>query len=126
VRRALRGYLDGLVFAQPGGKRNSYASDVAAGYVVVERGTHPSVNALAAFLAPVRPGRDQDLMAASIDRLRDYLSAVRKAYGFDSDIRAFNGHPAARQGNAPPQGEVWALEELQAFVAATPLPKAAA
>ena len=113
VARALGALLDGLVHAQPKGKRNSWASDVCAGYVLVDRGDGPTCNLATAFLEPVRAS---DPMKASIDRLKSFHNTLIAAYGLDVESRAFNGWQPARIGNQPAGGEVWTYEELRSFV----------
>jgi CRISPR system Cascade subunit CasC len=113
VARALGGLLDGLAFAQPKGKRNSFASDVCAGYILVDRGDGPTCNLAAAFLEPVRAS---DPMTASIARLKTFHETLIEAYALPVESLAFNGWQPARVGNAPPLGEVWTFEELRRFV----------
>lgn len=113
VTRALGALLDGLAFAQPKGKRNSYASDVCAAYILVDRSDGPTCNLATAFLEPVRAN---DPMTASITRLKTFHDTMVEAYGLKVQSLAFNGWQPAREGNMPPQGEVWTFEELRGFV----------
>ncbi|MCM8738628.1 type I-E CRISPR-associated protein Cas7/Cse4/CasC [Azospirillum sp. A1-3] len=113
---AMDHFLTGLLFAQPKGKRNSHASDVAASYVLVTRGGDPALNLGLAFLDPVTPTAGQDLMQASIARLTAFHEAARAAYGLTNALCAFNAYPAARAGNAPQAPEVWTVEALHRFV----------
>ena len=115
VERALGALLDGLAFAQPTGKRNSFASDVCASYILVDRGDSPTCNLATAFLEPVRTS---DPMTASIGRLKTFHNTLIEAYGFEVESLAFNGWQPARVGNAPPTGEVWTYEVLRRFVLA--------
>jgi len=117
VRAAVRGFLDGLLFAQPTGKRNAFASDVVPAYVLCGRGTAPSFNAMLAFLKPVAPeDGDGDLLRASADALRGYHDATRAAYGLDTEVCVFPAAPSLRTGNAPATPEVWEAADLHAFV----------
>lgn len=123
VRRALGALLDGLVHAQPKGKRNSWASDVCASYVLVDRGDGPTCNLGTAFLKPVGMS---DRMKASIDQLKNFHDTLITAYGLEVESRAFNGWPPARvkvKKESPdgereeiPDGEVWTYQELRRFV----------
>jgi CRISPR system Cascade subunit CasC len=113
---AVDNFLSGLLFAQPKGKRNSHASDVAASYVLVTRGGDPALNLGLAFLDPVAPKNGQDLMQTSIARLTAFHDTARAAYGLNNEVCAFNAYPAARAGNAPQAPEVWTVEELRRFV----------
>lgn len=113
--QAVQAFLNGLLFAQPSGKRNSYASDVAAAYVLVGRGDGPSFNAMLAFLRPVTAD-DGDLLRASADELRRFYETTRTAYGLDTDYRVFAATPNLRRGNAPEEPEVWDVAALRGFV----------
>ena len=112
VRAAVAAFVDGLVLAQPRGKRNSYASDVAASFVLVSRGADPALNLGLAFLDPVEPGRgEHDLMNASIERLAGFHRTLSEAYGLKNEVRRFNAY-------RPAPGELRTMEELRAFVGA--------
>jgi CRISPR system Cascade subunit CasC len=116
MRRAVAALFDGLVFALPTGKRNSHAADHPASYVMAVRGDAPSVNYLTAFLKPVEPERDEDLLSASIRRLREYHRDIHLSYGLDEETLAFNGYAPSRvDGDAV---EVATLKELKDFVLA--------
>lgn len=118
-------FLTGLLFAQPRGKRNSHASDVAASYVLVTRGGDPTLNLGLAFLDPVGPKDGTDPMSASINRLNTFHATARSAYGLGNDVCIFNAYPPARQGNAPQGDEVWTEEALRRFVLAPAVEPAA-
>ncbi|HYE00982.1 MAG TPA: type I-E CRISPR-associated protein Cas7/Cse4/CasC [Alphaproteobacteria bacterium] len=112
---AVAAFLEGLLFAQPRGKRNSHASDVGASYVLVSRGGDPALNLGLAFLQPVGPKEGSDPLDASIKRLRQFHDTFRSAYGLGNRLCAFNAHPPAR-GNAPAADEVWEVGALRRFV----------
>lgn len=117
--KAVDTLLEGLVHAQPTGKRNAFGSDVAAGFVLCDRGTAPATNLAAAFLRPVRVGDEaEDLMLASIRRLRDFHGTLKRAYALPTASCAFVAHHTARVGNDPPAGEVWTFAELREFARA--------
>lgn len=116
TRTAALAFLDGLVAAQPTGKRNSHGSDVLASYVLCGRGVAPSFNAMLAFLKPVEAD-DGDLLKASARELLDFYEVTRSAYGLDTDYRVFTAAPSLRSGNAPKAPEVWDIADLRAFVA---------
>jgi CRISPR system Cascade subunit CasC len=120
VAEAVGTLLNGLLFAQPKGKRNSFASDVAANYVLVTKGADPAINLGFAFLDPVDTGEDHDLLKGSITRLRAYYDTIAAAYGLKNALCVFNAHPAARQGNAPAAPEVWTFDDLRGFVLGEP------
>lgn len=122
TRQSLGLFLDGLVHAQPGGKRNAFASDGAASCVLVSAGDGPTFNHMAAFLDPVKPGTGKDPalrdpVTASLDRLAGYHEQVMDAYGQTADTCLFNGHPPSWVLPAR-ASEVRRLEDLRAFVLA--------
>jgi CRISPR system Cascade subunit CasC len=123
VRRAVSALFDGIVFAIPGGKRNSHAADHPAPYVMAVcsnardgKPESPSVNYLTAFLKPVEAGnrKDGDVLVRSIQRLRDYHADVERAYGFDNLSMSFNAYPDSRNADRP--DEVDDLNVLRDFV----------
>lgn len=116
TRDAVDSFFEGLVFAQPKGKRNSFASDVAANYVLVTRGSDPTLNLGFAFLDPVTATREADILRTSIDRLKSFHDVLRESYGLRNRIRIFNGYPPARAQNQPQGDEVWQVEDLRRFV----------
>lgn len=111
-------FLNGLVFAQPQGKRNAFASDTAAIYVLASRGEDPALSLGLAFLDPV--STRQDPVLASIERLESFHATLREAYGLRNETMVFNAYPPARRGNAPVAPEVWGFEELRRFVVGAP------
>jgi len=118
VREACDLFLNGLVFAQPKGKRNAFASDTAASYVLATRGEDPAVSLGLAFMDPV--STRGDVTAESIKRLNSFHDTMRAAYGLKNAVVAFNAHAPTRTANAPKAPEVWTFEELRAFVVGAP------
>lgn len=85
ARRTLDAFLRAAVTAIPTGKQNSMAAQNAPSLVfavVRNAGLWSLANA---FLKPVYPTNQQDLMEASIARLDDYWGKLAKMYG-DGDI----------------------------------------
>jgi CRISPR system Cascade subunit CasC len=116
ARQGVEVFLHGLVHAQPKGKRNAFASDTAAIFVLARRTASPTVNLGFAFLDPVK---GTDIAKESIERLRRFDVAMAEAYGTDGEVCVFNAYPPARDPsrNTPPAGEVWTYAELSAFAA---------
>lgn len=121
TEQAVDAFLRGLVFAQPRGKRNSHASDVAAAYVLVTSGGDPAMNLGLAFLEPVKAtATEPDVMRASITRLREFQRLAAASYGLTNRVCAFNAYPPAQGGDAPAAaGEVRTYEALRRFVLGT-------
>jgi CRISPR system Cascade subunit CasC len=116
ARQGVEIFLHGLVHAQPKGKRNAFASDSAAIFVIARRTTAATTNLSFAFLEPVKGA---DVAKESIKRLREFDTAIAEAYGIDGDLCIFNAYPPARdpKSNTPPPGEVWTFAALSAFAA---------
>jgi|GEM_PF-487860 len=78
----------------PSGKRNSFGQNNLPDFVLVEvKKDNMPTNYANAFLHPVRWTKDKwgehNVMDASIERVGRYISAVRRGYGIDSDLRWF-------------------------------------
>jgi CRISPR system Cascade subunit CasC len=114
AQQAVELFLHGLVHAQPKGKRNAFASDTAAIFVIARRTASASVNLGFAFLEPVKGA---DVAKESIKRLREFDATIAEAYAIDGDACVFNAYPPARDPNSniPPAGEVWTYAALSAF-----------
>jgi len=116
ARQGVELFLHGLVHAQPKGKRNAFASDTAAIFVIARRTASATVNLGFAFLEPVKGA---DVAKESIKRLREFDAAISEAYAIDGEACIFNAYPPARDpnSNTPPPGEVWTYAALSAFAA---------
>lgn len=116
ARQAVEVFLHGLIHAQPKGKRNSFASDTAAIFLIARRTTSPTINLGFAFLDPVKGA---DWAKESIKRLREFDTAMAEAYAIDGEVCVFNAYPPARdpKSNTPPPNEVWTYRGLSAFAA---------
>jgi CRISPR system Cascade subunit CasC len=116
ARQGVELFLHGLVHAQPKGKRNAFASDTAAIFVIARRTASATVNLGFAFLEPVKGA---DVAKESIKRLRDFDAAIVEAYAIAGEACVFNAYPPARDpnSNTPPAGEVWTYAALSAFAA---------
>jgi len=117
LEEAVRALLDGLVYAQPRGKRNSHADATVAAFVIASVGEDPSCSGALAFLEPVRPKDGTNLMAQSIERLREFHRDLRQAYGLKDEVAVFNGW-TPRKDNAPKDGEMWDYEAFRDWVVA--------
>jgi CRISPR system Cascade subunit CasC len=90
TRQAVELFLHGLVHAQPKGKRNAFASDTAAIFVIARRTASATVNLGFAFLDPVKGA---DVAKESIKRLRDFDAAIAEAYAIAGQACVFNAYP---------------------------------
>jgi CRISPR system Cascade subunit CasC len=116
ARQGVEVFLHGLVHAQPKGKRNAFASDSTAIFVLARRTAIATINLGFAFLDPVKGA---DLVKESIKRLREFEAAIAEAYAITGEACVFNAYPPARdpKSNTPPPGEVWTYAGLSNFAA---------
>lgn len=99
TQATLEAFLKASVTAVPTGKQNSMAAQNPPSFVMVvarESGLWSMANA---FLDPVRPDRQGDLVDASISRLDDYWGRLQAMYGNDG----INGVWYVSLGSEPPQ-----------------------
>lgn len=82
ARMALAALPEAFATATPSGKSNSYAHQTVSFYVRAESGDRQPRSLAAAFLHPVD---SDDLIGASIERLRDTAAMIDEAYGPRAD-----------------------------------------
>ena len=104
ARKALEAVTEAFATASPSGKRNSYSHHTRASYVRAEAGNQQPRSLAAAFLNPVS---GEDLLDASIGKLRETAVAIDKAYGASADSSA----------EMDLAGGSGTLSEIKAFVA---------
>lgn len=81
AQRTVWAFLWAAITAIPTGKQNSMAAHNLPSFVMVTLRTDGAWNLANAFLEPAKPGRDADLMQASILRLEDYWKKLTNMYG---------------------------------------------
>jgi CRISPR system Cascade subunit CasC len=82
ARKTVEGFLRAAALAIPSGKQNSFAAQNPPDYMLgVVRKDGQSWSLANAFETPVKPGREGGLMAASIQKLKDYWAKLNKVYG---------------------------------------------
>ena len=104
ARKALEAVVEAFATATPSGKRNSYSHHTRASYVRAEAGDQQPRSLAAAFLKPVT---GEDLLDASIAKLRETAAAIDRAYGASADSSA----------EMDLAGGSGTLSEIKAFVA---------
>lgn len=82
---AIAALTEAAATVSPGGKQASFASRARAHYVLAERGDAQPRTLAAAFTKAVR---GEDLVAASVSRLREWRDAMDRAYGPCAEGRA--------------------------------------
>ena len=80
--RAAGALSEALAIATPSGKRNSYAHQTRAGYILAEAGDAQPRSLAGAFFKPVH---GDDLMEASVKALEEMSARMDAAYGSCSD-----------------------------------------
>jgi CRISPR system Cascade subunit CasC len=90
ARKAVKAFLRAAVAAVPTGKQNSMAAQNPPSFVLAVVRPHGLWSLANAFVKPVWPGAQEDLIQASIERLDDYWGRLAKAY------------PATGNGKAAP------------------------
>ena len=79
---AVEALIETLAVTSPAGKRASFGTTGArAPALLVEVATHPFRNLSDAFVRPVTPGPEQDLLGRSYDRLVEHRDRMDSAYG---------------------------------------------
>jgi CRISPR system Cascade subunit CasC len=82
---ALGALAEAAATIAPRGKQNSFAAHGRAGYVLAERGDRQPRTLAGAFARPVVA---DDLMATSIERLRNFRTSIDAAYGLAAEASA--------------------------------------
>lgn len=77
--------LEAAATEGPKAKQNSFAHQSRAGYVLLERGSKQPRNLAYAFLKPIDGGRNDDYMASSIAKLREFRTKTDTVYGSCAD-----------------------------------------
>jgi CRISPR system Cascade subunit CasC len=84
ARRAVEAFVRGCIIAMPTGKQNSMAAHNPPSLVMAVWSTGQPVNLANAFVKPVRPTGDTDLIAASVGALDRYWGSYLDTYGKSS------------------------------------------
>lgn len=84
ARRAVEAFVRGCISAMPTGKQNSMAAHNPPSLVMAVWSNGQPVNLANAFVKPVRPTSDTDLIAASVEALDRYWGSYLDMYGKNS------------------------------------------
>jgi CRISPR system Cascade subunit CasC len=85
ARRSVEAFVRGCITAMPTGKQNSMAAHNPPSLVMAVWSTGQPVNLANAFVKPVRPTGDSDLIGASVKALDHYWAGYLDMYG-DSSV----------------------------------------
>lgn len=81
ARKAVAGLIEAMAVANPKGKQHSTAARSRAGYMRVEVGEKAPRTLANAFLKPIPPRTDEDLVTASMKALKAESEALDRAFG---------------------------------------------
>ena len=82
ARQTLAAFLLAAALTTPTGKQNTFAAHNPPDLILVEvKADQVPISYANAFLNPVRPDRDRDLMEKSVEALSAYVARLKSAYG---------------------------------------------
>ena len=87
THQALEALLHAITQVSPTGMQNSFASRAHASYLLAERGNQQPRSLVQAFLKPVKPYGDRDMLALAVDALGQRCDNFDKVYGACADSR---------------------------------------
>ena len=85
--KSLEAFLHALTKIAPTGMQNSHASRSYASYVLAERGDQQPRSLAQAFLKPVKPFENEDMLEKSVKELERRYVNFDKVYGACADDR---------------------------------------
>jgi CRISPR system Cascade subunit CasC len=106
--QALDGLLHAVTQVAPTGMQNSFGSRAHASYLLAETGNQQPRSLVQAFLKPVKPYGDRDMLAMAVEALNHRCENFDKVYGACADSRC---HFDVEKGEG-------SLAEIIAFVKA--------
>ncbi len=83
--QALDGLLHAVTQVAPTGMQNSFGSRAHASYLLAEKGAQQPRSLVQAFLKPVKPVGDRDMLAMAVDALNQRRENFDKVYGACAD-----------------------------------------
>ena len=104
--RALQALLHAVTQVAPTGMQNSFGSRAYASWLLAERGSQQPRSLVQAFLKPVRPWGEHDMLSLAVQALEQRRDNFDKVYGACADARC---HFDAEKGEG-------SLAEVVAFV----------
>lgn len=85
--QALRALLNAIAQVAPTGMQNSFGSRARASYVLAEKGSQQPRSLVQAFLKPVKPWGEHDMLGLAVDALTQRRDNFDKVYGACADSR---------------------------------------
>lgn len=85
--RAIQALLHAVTQVAPTGMQNSFGSRAYASYLLAEKGNQQPRSLVQAFLKPIRPWGEHDMLALAVQALRQRVDNFDKVYGQCADSR---------------------------------------
>jgi CRISPR system Cascade subunit CasC len=85
--KVLEAFVHAVTKVSPTGMQNSHASRAYASYVLAEKGNQQPRSLAQAFLKPIRPYEDQDMLEMSVKAIERRRDNFDKVYGDCADAR---------------------------------------
>lgn len=85
--QALQGLLHAVTQVAPTGMQNSFGSRAHASYLLAEKGIQQPRSLVQAFLKPVKPYGERDMLALAVEALNQRRENFDKVYGACADSR---------------------------------------
>ncbi len=85
--RAIQALLHAVTQVAPTGMQNSFGSRAYASYLLAEKGNQQPRSLVQAFMKPVRPWGENDMLSLSVQALRQRVDNFDKVYGPCADSR---------------------------------------
>jgi CRISPR system Cascade subunit CasC len=85
--QALQGLLHAVTQVAPTGMQNSFGSRARASYLLAEKGSQQPRSLVQAFLKPVKPYGEQDMLALAVAALEQRRENFDRVYGACADAR---------------------------------------
>ena len=117
AKRSIGALLHAITKVSPTGMQNSHGSRAFASYVLAEKGDQQPRSLVQAFLKPVKPAEDGDMLELSVSAVERRCGNFDKVYGACADQRrrldAENPDRTVKAGD--PLGAIVSLADLVAF-----------
>jgi CRISPR system Cascade subunit CasC len=85
--QALEGLLRAVTQVAPTGMQNSFGSRAHASYLLAEKGNQQPRSLVQAFLKPIKPYGERDMLVLAVEALNQRLDNFDKVYGACADSR---------------------------------------
>jgi CRISPR system Cascade subunit CasC len=98
TRQAMEAWLNAAILALPGGRKNSFSAYTETGVALVQIEDRQPFMLANAFLRPVRPTADMDMVAAAVAALDNHLAHVNQMYSLVTQNALVTGATLPKTG----------------------------